>query len=78
MLEERKVTKNWSWMDNRWIVIKGNKRREFKITHRIYSAVELSELLIGCGFTIKNVYGNLEGGPYDHKATRMVVVAQKP
>lgn len=77
-LEERKVTKDWSWMDNRWIVLKGNKRREFKITHRIYSAIELSDLLIGRGFTIKNVFGNLEGDQYDHKATRLIIVAQKP
>jgi SAM-dependent methyltransferase len=77
-LEERKITKNWSWMDNRWIILKGNTRKEFRITHRLYSAVELSELLTECGFLIKNVYGNLNGDAYDHKAIRMIVVAQKP
>jgi len=35
------------------------------------------ELLTGCGFNQINVYGNLEGIPYDHKAQRLVVVGWK-
>lgn len=76
-LEERKVTKDWSWMENRWILIKGDKREEFRFSHRPYSAVELSLLLKESGFSTISIYGDLAGSPYDHKAKRLVAVARK-
>ena len=76
-LEERKVTKDWSWMENRWILIKGEKREEFHFSHRPYSAVELSLLLKESGFSTISIYGDLAGSPYDHKAKRLVAVARK-
>jgi SAM-dependent methyltransferase len=77
VLEERKVSKNWGWMENRWIMIKDNKRTEFRITHRLYAATELATLFIGCGFKQVDVYGGLEGNAYDHTARRLVVVGHK-
>jgi len=76
-LEDRKVVKDWSWMENRWILIKGNKREEFHFSHRPYSAVELATLLKTSGFNTITIYGDLAGSPYDHKAKRLVAVAQK-
>jgi len=76
-LQERKVSQNWGWMWNRWIMIKGNERIEGEISHRIYSATEIVSLLKGCGFASVNVYGSLDGSSYDHTARRMVVVAKK-
>jgi len=76
-LEERKVTRNWSWCENRWVAIKGDERREFRISHRLYSAIELSGLLRDCGFSQAEVYGDLEGNPYDHTAKRLVIRATK-
>lgn len=77
ILEERKLSQNWGWIDNRWILIKGNKRKEFKVSHRLYSAVELTNLLKQCGFKQIEVYGDLAGAPYDQNAKRLVVVAKK-
>lgn len=76
-LEERKVSKDWSWIDCRWIMLRGTKRHEFRISHRLYSAAELSALLRECGFKQVEIHGNLAGGPYDHTAERLVVVATK-
>jgi len=76
-LQERKVNKNWSWIENRWIMLEGQNRREFKVSHWIYSAAELSALLKKCGFSSVDVYGDLEGAPYDHTAKRLVAVAHK-
>ena len=76
-LEEHKVTRNWSWMENRWIMLKGNKRMENRVSHRLYSATELAGLLKDSGFTKVDVYGGLDGSPYDQTARRMVIVAQK-
>jgi len=77
VLEERKVCKNWSWIENRWIMIKDGKVEEYKISHRLYSAVELIALLNDCGFNAIDVYGDLAGAPYDHAAKRLVLVAHK-
>ncbi len=76
-LEERKLTGNWGWIENRWILLKGTERREFRISHRLYSAVELIALLTGCGFEDVRAYGDLSGEPYDHNAKRLVVVGKR-
>jgi SAM-dependent methyltransferase len=77
VLQEHKVCANWSWMENRWIMIKDGGIEEYKISHRLYSAVELAALLKDCGFTAIDAYGDLTGAPYDHTAKRLVVVAHK-
>jgi SAM-dependent methyltransferase len=77
MLEERKVTKNWSWMENRWILIKDGIIKEFRFSFRPYSASELIALLKANGFDSVRVFGNLAGDPYDHKAKRLIAVARK-
>ncbi len=77
ILQERKVSSNWDWMENRWIVFKDNSRTEFKVSHRLYSATELTALLAACGFEHIDVYGDLAGNAYDHTAERLVIVARK-
>jgi SAM-dependent methyltransferase len=76
-LEERKVSQDWSWVDSRWILLRGAQREEFRVSHRLYSAVELTALLRDCGFPRIEIHGNLAGAPYDHTAERLVVVAGK-
>jgi len=77
VLQERKVTENWSWMQNRWIMLKGNERFENEISHRLYAATEMETMLTGCGFSKVDIFGNLNGDPYDHKAQRLITVGQK-
>jgi len=76
-LEERQVTRNWTWMSNRWIMINGAKRFEIHLDHWLYSAVELSAMLKQCGFLKVDAYGGLDGSPYDTSAKRLVVVGYK-
>ncbi|MFC2014869.1 class I SAM-dependent methyltransferase [Chloroflexota bacterium] len=77
VLYERKVSQNWSWMWNRWIMLKGNERSEHEISHRLYAGTEMAALLTGCGFSRVDIYGNLDGEPYDHKAQRLIAVGHK-
>ncbi len=77
VLEERKVCANWSWIENRWLMIKDGEMEEWKVSHRLYSAAELAALLNDCGFKAIDVYGDLSGTPYDHTAKRLVLVAHK-
>jgi len=76
-LEERKVSKNWSWMESRWIMIKDKERHEFTLSHWMYSASELSEMLKQAGFKSVDIFGNLEQATYDHTAQRLITVATK-
>ncbi len=76
-LRECKMKQNWSWADNRWIVLENGKIREFKFGHRIYSAVEIADLLKECGFSSVSIYGDLEGADYDNNAKRLIAVARK-
>ena len=76
-LEERKLNDNWSWISSRWIRIDGTDRREYTITHRLYSGVELSNLLKSIGFSDTKLHGSLSGIPYDNNAERLVAVATK-
>ena len=77
VLYERKVSQNWSWMENRWIMLKGNERIENKLSHRLYAGSEIAALLRDCGFNQVDVYGDLEGNPYDHTARQLVTVGYK-
>jgi SAM-dependent methyltransferase len=76
-LEDRKVTRNWTWMENRWIMIRGQERYEFNLSHWIYSAVELEAILRQSGFKMVEIYGNITGDPYDLAASRLIVVGHK-
>jgi len=77
VLEEAKLAEDWSSVDSRWIIITDGRRDEYGFTLRIYSAAELGELLKSCGFTQVEVFGDLNGSPYDQTAKRLVVVAHK-
>ena len=77
VLEERKVTQNWSWVESRWTLISGQRRIDLDLSHRLYSAAELSSLLRDCGFEQVAVFGDLGAAPYDERANRLVLVARK-
>jgi SAM-dependent methyltransferase len=84
-LQERKISRDWTWMENRWILIDGDQRREYLIDHRIYDGAGLRALLLGAGFASVDLYGDLvgaaqgwpQGAPYDLDARRLVAVAHK-
>jgi SAM-dependent methyltransferase len=76
-LYERRVDAAWSQMVNRWIRITDEERREFHLSHRLFSATELESLILGCGFASARSYGDLVGAPYDQNASRLVVVGRK-
>lgn len=74
-LQERSVSKNWSWMNNRWVLIRGGRVHESHVGHWIYSAKEMVDMLLDAGFEDVDVYGDLDGSPYDHVARQLVTVA---
>jgi SAM-dependent methyltransferase len=77
VLEERKVRQSWSWVESRWTVISDRRRVNLDLSHRLYSASELTVLLRDRGFGEVVACGGLDGSPYDENANRLVVVACK-
>jgi SAM-dependent methyltransferase len=77
ILYEYTVTNNYSWMDNRWIMIKEGEKQEYHPSYRIYAATELTELLQDVGFSSVETYGDFDGSPYDGDAERLKIVARK-
>lgn len=77
-LEERRVRNGWESIDSRWILIgPSGKAWEGTIFVRLYSGVELKELLNRAGFGTIQLYGNLAGASYDQQAERLIAVAVK-
>ncbi len=77
IFEEHRICRGWGWIENSWYLIRNGKIEKFNLSHRLYSAVELTGLLIDSGFRCFEVYGGLDGRPYDHQANRLVIIAHK-
>ena len=76
VLEEREVSDDWSWIENTWTLLPNEgPRRELHLSHRLYSAKELKDLLLASGFSRAQAYGGLDGSPYDSTARRLAVRA---
>ncbi len=79
LLEDRRITRDWTWIEVCWTLIRGGEKHQYPFTHRIYGASDLKQLLVKTGFELIRIYGSLAAdSPYDHTAERLVVVAQKP
>ena len=74
MLERRRICDDWSGVESEWILFRGAERSDHRIYTRLYSAVEIRNLLHEAGFGDVSVFGALDGRPYDHEAERLVVV----
>jgi SAM-dependent methyltransferase len=77
LLEERKVGRNWEFIEARWILFKDGKKHEHTFSTKIYSAVELCEMFGRCGFHAMETFGGLDGSPYDQNANRLTVLGCK-
>lgn len=78
LVQRRKVIDDWARMENDWSVLRNGQAESFRFRHWLYSAVELRELLSEVGFVNIDVFGSLEGSPYDDRASRLVMRAHRP
>jgi ubiquinone/menaquinone biosynthesis C-methylase UbiE len=75
LLTEQRISNEWNWMHHRLVFIQEDVRQSFDLGHRLYAASELRFLLQRTGFERVNLYGSLEGEPYDEGASTLVLVA---
>lgn len=78
VLEERWLEQDFSWIENIWTLIRGGRAKSFNLSHRLYTAVELGDLLRKAGFGRIKAFGTLDGKPYNQDAQRLILVARKP
>lgn len=77
-LQERQVVQDWTWMENRWILLRPDgQRHQYAVGHRIYDGSGLRALLLDAGCDLVEIYGGLDGTPYDTKARQLAVVARR-
>ena len=80
VLTEFTVEGAWEGLRSRWILIdnKTGKRIEHCFVQRLYSAPELRNLVLGCGFESVEIFGGFDLSKYDQNAKTMVLVARTP
>lgn len=74
----RDVDDDYSGMSNTWVLVRGGSAREYTFSHRLYSAVEMRQMLQRAGFVEVHTYGGLDGSEYGPQAGRLVAVASVP
>lgn len=79
VLTEFSVVGAWEGLRSKWILIDNNTgaRIEHEFVQRLYSAVELKQMMIKAGFSSAEIYGDFNFSPYNQNAKTMVIVARK-
>lgn len=76
VLTEYKVIGAWEGLMNRWILLRGAERIDRSFVLRLYSGLEMKRTLLEAGFASAEIFGSLEGAPYDEKAGSLVALAR--
>lgn len=74
---EYAIEDDFSILNNLWSIDAHGENYSYRFSHRIYSAVELKELLLRCGFESVEIKGGFDGRPYDNNAVRLISIARK-
>jgi len=77
VLTQYEALDSWTFLKNRWILIKDGKRLEKVFTQRLYSASELKALLLEAGFSKAEIFGDWDESPYDRRAAKLIAVGRK-
>ncbi|MDC7219732.1 MAG: methyltransferase domain-containing protein [Spirochaetales bacterium] len=78
ILLEYSIDLNWTVLKNRWLFLeKDGTLNEFSFAQRIFSALEMAQMLYNAGFESIDIYGNWQGEAYDNEAERLIVIAWK-
>ena len=76
LLQKHRIEDGWRKIQNEWLIIEDERvKNRWRFTHWVYSTAELEDMLQTAGFSVQNVYGSINGIPYDSEAERLVIVA---
>ena len=78
VLTEFSVVGAWEGLRSRWMLIDENGSKiDHVFIQRLYSALELKQLMILSGFSSVEIYGDFDFSPYNEKARTLFRVAPK-
>jgi len=77
VLQRNHVRSDWTRVHANWTLVRDGRAKSFQFEHTIYSGRELKDRLLNCGFEQVDLFGSLQGSPYDLDAQRLVAVARK-
>jgi len=75
VVEHTQILPGWSRLHNQWLLVKGQQTTRFEFEHNLYSGQELEGLLKRAGFSDVQLFGSLDGTPYDSTAARLIARA---
>lgn len=76
VLADYAVIGPWAGLRNHWVLYRGSERFERSFVQRLYAGTELQALLLAAGFESAQIFGDLEGSPYDRSARSLVGLAR--
>jgi SAM-dependent methyltransferase len=77
ILTEYEPLDSWTFLKNRWILMKEGKKVDKIFTQRLYSASELRAIMNEAGFPAVEIYGDWDESPYDQHAAKLIAVGRK-
>ncbi|PIE98147.1 MAG: SAM-dependent methyltransferase [Treponema sp.] len=78
VLTDFSVEGAWEGLRSHWVLYDEQGRRtDHTYVQRLYSAVELKDLVLKAGFASVEIYGDFEFSPYNEKARTMVLIGRK-
>lgn len=77
VFQRPQIRNDWTRIRSEWTLVKDDRARSFSFEHTIYSGRELKDRLLSCGFKHVQLYGDLQGSPYNLDAMRLIAVARK-
>jgi len=76
LIQQRRPNEDWTWMEVRWTFARDGERREFDLSHRIYSGQGLQAALLAAGFASVALSGGYDGRPYAADSENLVALAR--
>jgi SAM-dependent methyltransferase len=78
VVQRHRLLDGWSRIETEWMLVRDSAVQRFALRTWLYSGAELRAMLERAGFTSVELFGSLDGIPYDQDARRLVAVARKP
>lgn len=71
------VRPGWGRIGIEWLLVDGERARRFQFEQNLYSGEELRAMMEAAGFGEIQLFGGMDGRPYDAAATRLIARASR-
>ena len=77
-VEEREIREDLEMLVSNWKLVKDDGEvYEHEFMYKLYSREKIEAILRDVGFRNIEIYGDLEGSPYDEDSSRLIAIAEK-